>query len=188
MAAMAYVMMENGTYRYPRNIPKRTDENGNPKPNLSECMRVAGYARGSWENFEKYLGAKPEFWQLVELYRIRTTDPFFRKEAENELWSKVGHEAMRNIYERVTYYPHSLSLQDLVKIVQLMLQAGVTLQKIAGDDSKASKINQLMDKLDPAQRAKIIEGRKKKAMEEIEFLEQLEKAHGAADAEDQGIL
>lgn len=181
-AAIAYVQMENGEYRYAPSVPRNFNPDGSPSPNKREVMRRAGYAPGSADHFDEYLGNNERFWELVELHRLRRTDPMFRKENEDSLWSEVGNEALRNLYERVFYYPHELTVEQHVRIVKLILDAGITLQKMGKkSDSKADKLLSSID--DPEKRNKILGGYKKKLEEELKNLESLEKAHNAADEE-----
>lgn len=184
MAALAWVQMEQGAYRYAKGVPRQYNEDGSPRPSKAECMRLAGYSPKSFNNFDRDLGSQEEFWQLVELFRIRTTDPHFRKDQEDQLWTDVGGEAMRNLYERVTYYPHQMPTADLIKIVQLMLQGGLTLQKLGGSDPAAAKKEALLQQLKPEQREKVVTDYKKKLQKELDDIEALEKAHLAADAEE----
>ena len=181
MAAIAYVRMKHGDYKFGAGTYKNKESRGNI--NKSELMRLAGYSRGSWEMFDDYLAEKPEFWRLVELHEIRYTDPHFRKDYENQLWSDVGGEAMRNLYERVFYTPHSMPTAELIKIVQLILQAGITMNKLG--EKKDSRTDKLMEKLSPDQRARVVKERKAKLEKELKEVERLELAHEAADAEDE---
>ena len=81
-AAIAYVQMENGEYKYSDGARKQKNEDGSPDINGRELMRRAGYSPGSLDHFPDYLATDEHFWELVELHRIRRTDPMFRKEQE----------------------------------------------------------------------------------------------------------
>ena len=126
-AAIAYVQMKHGEYRYPEGAYRLKDEDGNPDINKRELMRRAGYSPGSLDHFDDYLAADDRFWELVELHELRRTDPMFRREQENQLWQALGGEALRNLYEALYYFPHSLSTEQHIKIVKLILDAGITL-------------------------------------------------------------
>lgn len=178
-AAIAYVQMENGEYRYPEGAYRKFDEDGNPTINKRELMRRAGYSPGSLEHFDDYVAEDPEFWDLVELHRLRRTDPMFRREQEHLLWKSLGGEALRNLYERIYYYPHSLTTEQHIKIVKLILDAGITLQKLGGE--KTNKTNELLDNLDPDAREKVMKGYEQKLRTELEEIEALKRAHSGAD-------
>jgi hypothetical protein len=180
-AAIAYVQMENGEYRYSEGTKRQWLEDGSPTINKSELMRRAGYSPGSWKHFDDYLATQDEFWELVELHRLRRTDPMFRREQESALWLELGGEALRNLYERLYYSPHSLSTEQHIKIVKLILDAGITFQKLGeGPKNKTSK---LLDTLEPESRKKAMDGYEDKLRKELEDLESLKKAHNAADRE-----
>lgn len=183
-AAIAYVQMENCDYKYPEGARKQHGThpvlyNG---INKRELMRRAGYATGSLDNFDRYLGAQDEFWELVELHRLRRTDPMFRKEQESQLWTAIGGEALRNLYERLFYAPHSMSTEQHLKIVKLILDAGITLQKLGGE--KQNKTEGLLASLDPEQRTKYMKGYEESLRAELAQVEALGKASNAADREE----
>lgn len=186
IAAIAYVQMENGVYKYPENARCRKDEDGNKTINKRELMRRAGYSAGSLDMFDEYLGQKKPFWDLVELHRIRFTDPHFRVEQEHLLWRDVGGEAMRNLYERIFYTPHSMSTAELIKIVEMVIKAGISFQKLGKEEE--NKADRLMATLDPAVRERALNEYKKSLEKELKGVEALANAHSAADAEyeDQG--
>lgn len=115
-AAIAAVQMENGEYKYSGTARKRKTEDGEPTWNKFELMRRAGYSEGSLYHFEEMLGSNEDFHRFVELHRLRRTDPMFRKDKEHLLWVEIGNEALRNLYEKLFYYPHSLSTEQLIKV------------------------------------------------------------------------
>lgn len=180
-AAIAYVQMENGEYRYPEGARKQWNEDGTPRVNTREVMRRAGYAPGSLDHFDEYLGTTEEFWELVELHRLRRTDPMFRRDEENGLWKAIGGEALRNLYERLFYYPHSLSTEQHIKIVKLILDAGITLKKLGGDEE--SKTETLINSIPAEKRDKAMQGYREKLLKELESVDSIERAHKAADHE-----
>jgi hypothetical protein len=181
-AAIAYVQMENGEYRYPEGAYRRYDEDGNPDVNKRELMRRAGYSPGSLNKFDEYMAPLDAFWELVELHRLRRTDPMFRREQENMLWQALGGEALRNLYERLYYSPHSLTTEQHIKIVKLILDAGITLQKLGGD--KPNKTSELLGTMDEEARAKAMKGYKEKLVRDLEEVEAIEKANAAVDRKD----
>lgn len=180
-AAIAYVQMEHGEYRYPDGTHRVRDENGNITINKREVMRRAGYSPGALDHFNDYLDTNPEFWELVELHRLRRTDPNFRKERENLLWKELGGEALRNLYERVFYYPHSLTVDQYMKLVKLIIDAGIALQKIGIDND--SRADALLQTLEPEDREKAMQGYERRLEQELEAVKKLQGAHSAADKE-----
>ena len=182
-AAIAYVQMENGAYKYGENVRRRYNEDGTPDVNKRELMRRAGYAPGSLDHFDEYLGDCQPFWELVELHRLRRTDPMFRREQESQLWQALGGEALRNLYERLFYSPHSMSTEQHLKIVKLILDAGITLNKLGGPAPEKSK--GLLDTLDPASRTKAMKGYEESLRAELEQVQALKMAHSAVDRTEQ---
>jgi len=182
MAAMAYVAMEAGEWVYAPGTRRQFDDDGVVVPNKAEVMRRAGYRGSSVEMFNKFLGEDDYFWEMVELFRIRRTDPMFRKDNEHLLWQQVGGESLRALYERVQYAPHQISLADHIKIVKLILDAGITLNKLGSDTPNRS--DELLDGInDPLQRKKLIDGYKDSLDRERSRIEDLERAHKGADNE-----
>lgn len=180
-AAIAYVQMKHGEYRYPEGGYRQKDADGNPDINKRELMRRAGYSPGSLDHFDDYLATDDKFWELVELHELRRTDPMFRREQENQLWQALGGEALRNLYEALYYFPHSLSVEQHIKIVKLILDAGITLQKLGGD--KPNKTADLLNTIDAEKRAEVMKGYKEKLLKDLEEVESIELAHRAADRE-----
>jgi hypothetical protein len=183
-AAIAYVQMENGEYRYPEGANRMKDAEGNPEVNKRELMRRAGYSPGSLNKFDEYMANDERFWELVELHRLRRTDPMFRREHENQLWTALGGEALRNIYETLFYYPHSLTTEQHIKIVKLILDAGITLQKLGGD--KPNRTAELLGSIDEESRDRVMKGYKEKLLKDLEEVEQVEMANRAVDRKENG--
>lgn len=184
MAAMAYVQMENDEYVYPEGAFRQgLDKDGKRKVNHAELMRRAGYRGSSLERFNDFLGSKPEFWELVELYRVRRTDPMFRSDQSHLLWAAIGERTLQLLYEQVMYYPHTMTVTEKTKILDSIVKAGIQLGAIGGDEEKGSKASQLLDKLPPAERDKAMEGYRDQLQAELNRIERLKKAHAAADRE-----
>ena len=182
MAAAAYVAMEDDSWVYGPGTRKQHDSDGNIVPNKTEVMRRAGYRGQSCEMFNKYLEKDDYFWEQVELYRIRRTDPLFRRDFEHHLWREVGGEALRSLYERVKYYPHSLSTEQLLKIVKVVLDAGITLSKMVEEpDIKSDKLLESVQ--DPAARQKLMDDYRASLEREKDSIDALDKAHKGADSE-----
>lgn len=180
MAAAAYVAMRHDEWVYGPGTRKQHDDEGNIVPNKTEVMRRAGYRGQSCEMFNKYLQDNDYFNEMVELYEIRRTDPLFRSDAEHMLWKTVGGEALRSLYERVKYYPHSLSTEQLLKMVKLILDAGITLAKLG--EEPAVKSDQLLESVqDPVARQKLLDDYKASLEREQSRIEALEMAHKGAD-------
>lgn len=180
-AAIAYVQMENGDYKYPEGARRQKNPDGSPDINTRELMRRAGYGPGSLDHFPDYVATDERFWELVELHRLRRTDPMFRREQESQLWRELGGEALRNLYERIFYSPHSLSTEQHIKIVKLILDAGITLNKLGGEAPERTK--GLLDSLDPEARTKAMKGYEESLRTELNNIEALKRAHKAVDNE-----
>lgn len=171
-AALAYVQMEHGDYKYPPGVRKGfKDDEGVPTPNTVEVMRRAGYGKGSQHHFSEYLEPNGDFWKLVELYRLRYTDPMFAKERENSLFKEVGNESLRHLYERVRYEGHKMSTENHIRIVKLILDAGITFSKLQKGESKADKL--LRSIQDPDKRSELLEGYKNKLQQELRAIEHM---------------
>lgn len=179
MAAMAYVAMENGDYIYGSNGRRVFDKDGNEVPNTRELMRLAGYTEGSWNHFPETLGKSKEFWQLVELYRIRRTDPMFKKEKEHLLLGKILGNLARQFYETAEYAPHSLTIRDIISGMKAIVDLGYKVQE--NDPVKQSRVNKLLEGMPEGQREIAIRGLKDKAESDLKALEALEKAHKAVE-------
>lgn len=180
-AAIAYVQMENGEWRPSGDSRRCFDEDGNPTPNTRELMRIAGYAKGSWDMFHKYLEPQEEFWKLVELYRMRRNDPMFSANREKDIWSEIGNRSLEYIYETVTYAPHSISLDQHLKVVNTVVSAIGTLGK--ADSSSTTKTASLLRNLPEEKRAKVLKDYKSNLSKELEELENLELVY-EAESED----
>jgi len=176
MAAMAYVAMELGSYVYPKGMNRPTEGR---TVNTRELMRVAGYSYGTWDDFDKLLGSRRNFWQLVELYRLRRTDPMFRTEQRNRIIGDIFNKLTDHFYERVTYYGHTLSTRDILQGMKTIVDVGYRVSEVSAE--KESRSNKLLEKMSAEQRAAAISGLKARAVSEIEALESLEKAHAGAD-------
>ena len=174
MAAMAYVAMENGEYVYAPGTRRPPD-----KINKSELMRLAGYAPSCWDQWSRVLEKHEDFWHLVELYRIRRTDPMFRKEQEHMLLGKVMRNLSLQFYEITEYAPHTLTIRDIINAMKAIVDMGYTVSK--QDGVLDNRTNKLLDSLPEDQRRQAIEGLKDKAKSDLATIESLEKAHQAAD-------
>ena len=183
MAAMAYVAMENGEYVYA--IGTRQPRKDSPERiNKSELMRLAGYAPSCWDQWSRVLEKHEDFWHLVELYRIRRTDPMFRKEQEHMLLGKVLRNLSLRFYEISEYAPHMLSIRDTVMGMKAIVDMGYTVSKTDGEGS--SRANKLLDSLPKMQREQAIKGLKEKLKSDLADVEALEGAHKAADDSQDG--
>jgi hypothetical protein len=181
-AAIAYVQMENNEYRYPEGARKQHNADGTPAVNTREVMRRAGYAPGSIDHFDDYLGSTDEFWELVELHRLRRTDPMFRKDQESGVWAEIGSESLKYLYERVKYSPHSLSVAEHIKVLTTILDAGINFKKY-GDTEPSKAASLLADIEDEDKRNKLIGDYEKNLTVELEAVERLKMAHRAADGD-----
>jgi hypothetical protein len=179
MAAMAYVAMENGDYVFPPGVNRPTKAmNG---IHQGELMRIAGY---KWKieagrEFPRTLGNKREFWQMVELYRIRRNDPMFRKEQENMLIGNILGDAMRLLAERLRYYPHTFTNREAIDVISKLV--GATSHVTGDKPDLDTRAMDLLNKMPESQRNMALEGLKEKAKEDLANVEALQKAHAAAD-------
>lgn len=170
-AALAYVQMEHGDYKF---APGTTRGNRGPDgkfmPNKREVMRRAGFSVKGQDHFTEYLQDNDEFWHLVNVYRIRYNDPMFKKDKESMLFEAVGNESLRHLYERVYYQGHSLTTEQHIKIVKLILDAGVALNKMEKHaESKSEKLIKSIK--DPEVREKVLGNYKAKLQEELKAIE-----------------
>jgi hypothetical protein len=177
MAAMAFVAMENGDYRFPEGT-RRPDKDGDGV-HRAELMRLAGYSPGSYDQYTRTLGKDEDFLALVELYRLRRTDPMFRKEQEHMLLGKVMRNLSLQFYEITEYAPHTLSIRDIINAMKAIVDMGYTVSKSEG--VLDNRTNKLLDSLPEDQRQQAIEGLRNKAKSDLAAIESLEKAHQAAD-------
>lgn len=172
-AALAYVQMMHGDYKYPEGARRGRVQEDGQRINKAELMRRAGYRGKSLEKFDEFLADDEYFNQMIELFEIRYTDPHFSKEREGELFKEVGNEALKSIYEQLKYTPHSLTIDQHVKIVKLVLDAGVTFSKIKSEEkSKAEKLLETIK--DPEKKKALMDDYKHKLLGELEEIEKLE--------------
>jgi hypothetical protein len=181
LAAMAYVAMENGAYQYGKRSQRVYDKTGEQTINKKELMRLAGYSEGSLEDFDRTLGRanNEEFWQLVELYRIRRTDPMFRKEQQKEIIGEIAAKLSHEIYEALFYYPHSITFRDKLQALKTIVDLGY---RVSPERSgREEKSNKLLDSLPADQRQQAIAGLKAKLQDDLASIDALEAAHKGAD-------
>lgn len=170
MAAAAYVQMKHGDYKYPDGSRKgRLQEDGS-RINKRELMRIAGYKTEDTNTHYERLEEQEYYQDMIALYEKRYSDPLFQDENVGRLWETIGNDALRNIYERLNYAPHELSLEQLVKVVNMVVNAGLTLKKIG--DTEESKAKNLMNRIkDPEMRQEVKNDYKKRLLMELEELE-----------------
>jgi hypothetical protein len=180
LAALAYVAMENGDYVYPPGVQKPAKSDPD-QINRGELMRLAGYQikDGPGSKFNDSLGSKREFWQLVELYRLRRTDPMFRKDFKNHLIGAIAEKLSDEIAETIFYYPHTITFRDKIMALKTIVDLGY---RVTPEGSKQdNRASRLLDSMPVDQRQQAIAGLKAKAEADIVALESLELAHEAAD-------
>lgn len=180
LAALAWVAMENGVYRGGKDYRQQYDKERRPIPNKCECMRLAGYADASVTGFDAKLGKKQEFWQLVELHRIRRTDPAFAKAEEDQILGRIVGHLTENILETVRYAPHTISFRDNVMALKTFVDLGF---RMGPEAAKSGRASELLGKLDPEDRRKAIQGIEKDLQAKLKDVESLSKAYEAADRE-----
>lgn len=171
MAAAAYVRMKHGDYRFPDGVRKGARQEDGTYINKSELMRIAGYNIHSNNTHYEYLENDEYYQQMIALHERRYNDPMFRDEQVSTLWETVGNEALRNIYEQLTYYPHNLTVEQLVKIVNMVLGAGLTLKKIGQEDEKSKAADLIESIKDPKQREAVRENYRQKLKKELDELD-----------------
>lgn len=179
IAALAFVAMENGDYVYPQGI--RSGNRVNDGVNYSELMRLAGYRSKSISStdFHEYLGDKREFRQLVELYRLRRTDPMFGKAMQSKIIGEIAGKLTQELYEAIQYYPHTLTFRDKLTALKTLVELGY---RITADGAqKDDRASRLLDSLPAEQREVALAGLKAKAESEIASIDALQLAHKAAD-------
>ena len=173
--ALAYVQMKHGDYRYPSDARRGWKNADGERINKAEIMRRAGYRGTSLEKFGEFLENDEYFNQCVELFEIRYSDPMFSKEKEGELFKEVGNEALRNIYETLAYAPHSISIDQHVKIVKLVLDAGITFAKLkTEEESKAEKL--LATIKDPKKKQALLDNYRSKLEGELKELDRIKES------------
>ena len=182
MAAMAFVAMESDEWVYAPGSRKQFDKEGYPKPNKNEVMRRAGYRGSAIEKFDELLAPNEYFWEMVALFRVRRTDPMFHADQQKDIWKELGGDSLRALYEKVHYYPHQVPTADHLKIVRLVLDAGLAGLKI-GDPGTNKSDELLSDIKDPEVRTKMIGDYKASLQREQERMEELELAHKGASHE-----
>lgn len=169
MAAAAYVRMKHGDYKYPEGARKGQVGEDGTRVNKRELMRVAGYSVTGTNTHYERLEEDDYYNSMISLYEKRYTDPLWRDDQINKVWEMVGNEALRNVYERLTLYPHELTVEQLLKILKTVIDAGISMSKIGKDEGKTSK---LIDSIkDPEQRLEVKEEYKRKLRKELEKLE-----------------
>ena len=169
MAAAAYVRMTHGDYKYPEGARKgRVQEDGS-RINKRELMRIAGYNTSSTNTHYDRLEEDEYYQQMIALYERRYTDPLFKDDQVSKVWETVGNEALRNVYERLTYYPHQLTIEQLLKVLKVVLEAGVTLNKIGADNTKTDRLVKSIK--DPEQKAAVKDAIRKNLRKQLEELE-----------------
>jgi len=190
MAAAAADRMENGEYARPgyhkryikdENGEFLRDENGNKLQtwNKLELMRIAGYSEGGLMHTE-FVTENEYFQEMLELNRAKRHNPAFRdKGFSTKVLDLIGQKATEGMLEALIYYPRQLKFGDYQKAVKMVLDAGLTFQKLNKD--KKSKSLQLLDQLPPEERAAQIAGYKQQLMDELEELEKAELANKGAD-------
>ena len=179
LAAIAFVAMENGDYVYPPGC-QRPAKSDPLQVNRTELMRLAGYTgKHTSSDFDDLLYSKREFQQLVELYRLRRTDPMFRKEFKSHLIGAIAEKLSDEIAETIFYYPHTIPFREKVMALKTIVELGYRVTPDGG--KKENRASQLLDSMDEDQRRIAIAGLKAKAEADIKSLDSLGMAHEAAD-------
>lgn len=169
MAAAAYVRMKHGDYVYPDGAREGRLQPDGTRINKRELMRIAGFkVEGTNTHYDR-LEDDEYYNQMIALYEKRYTDPLFKDDQINRVWETVGNEALRNVYERLMYYPHSMTIEQLLKIIKTVIDSGVALQKIGKVEGKGAAL--IKSVKDPQYREELKEDYKRKLQRELDELE-----------------
>lgn len=168
--AYAAFQMETGAYNYPKGVPR-----GHKKPdgthdwNKQELMRVYGWPNS--QNFAAILD-DPHFRRMLEYHRWRSSDPTFRKKVQNSIWREIGEELSLQVYEKVKFHPDTLSYDQKLKTIKLIVDAGI---KLASPKVK-DKTDELLGALDDDERAALLEEQRKDLQRQLVELNSKELA------------
>lgn len=168
--AFAAYQMERGEYPYP---PGARRGNRNPDGshgwNKQELMRIYGWPNS--QNFDAVL-KDPHFLRTLEYHRWRGSDPMFRKKVQNTIWREIGEELSMQIYEQVRFHPDSLTYEQKLKTIRLIVDAGVKLASPKVRD----KTEELLGTLSEDERNLLIEEQRRELERQLKELESKELA------------
>jgi hypothetical protein len=168
--AYAAYQMETGKYPYPKGVPR-----GHKKPdgthdwNKQELLRLFGWEHSS--NCEAVL-EDPHFKRMLEYHRWRGEDPTFRKKVENTIWREIGEELSMQIYEKVRFHPDTLSYDQKLKTIKLIVDAGIKLNSPKVKD----KTDELLGALDDREREALLAEQRKDLQRQLIELDSKERA------------
>jgi hypothetical protein len=175
MAALAAYQMEQGTYAYPSGVRRgNKNEDGIHGWNKAELQRVFGHQHAT---HPEQLFDDPHFMRMVEYHRWRGADPMFRKKIQNQIWTEVADEISIQIFERVKFHPDSLSYDQKLKTMKLIIDAGVRL----GSKKSREHTNELLSGMKPDERKVLIEEQKQNAEKALTDLNAMAAALEGAD-------
>lgn len=174
-AALAAWQMEQGIYNYPPGTHRgRLKEDGTREWNKLELLRVFGHKH---DGHADILFEDPHFKRMVEYHRWRSSDPMFRKKVQNQIWAEIADELSLQIYEQVRFHPDSLSYDQKLKTMKLIIDAGVRL----GSKEAKRRQDELLSGMKPEERKALIEEQKKNAQRALTDLASMEAALEGAD-------
>ena len=148
--AYAAYQMETGKYPYPPGTPRgHKKPDGTPDWNKTELLRIFG-----WEHGQDTAAVveDPHFLRMLEYHRWRGSDPTFRKKVQNTIWREIGEELSMQIYEKVKFHPESLTYDQRLKTIKLIIDAGIRLALPKVKD----KTDELLGTLDNREREALI--------------------------------
>ncbi len=175
--AYAAYQMETGTYPYGPGMRR-----GHKKPdgthdwNKQELLRIYGT---HCKDFAP-IANDPHFQRMLEYHRWRGSDPTFRKKVQNAIWREIGEELSLQIYEKVKFHPDSLSYDQKLKTIKLIVDAGI---KLASPKVK-DKTDELLGALDEREREALMAEQRRELERQLRELDSRDQAIEVACEED----
>ena len=174
-AAIAAYRMEQGKYAYPPGVPRgHKKPDGTHEWNKSELLRVFGHKHPT---HPEALFDDPHFWRMVEYQRWRGSDPMFRMKVQNQVWHEIGSEVSMSIYERVKFRREAMSLSDEIKIMRLIVDAGIRL----GSKDAKNRSNELLAGMNDEDRARLLKEQEHNAEQTLLATRRLRLANEGAN-------
>ncbi len=177
-AALAAYQMEMGTYHFPEGTHRGVKlEDGSRGWNKAEILRVYGHHHSGHPDI---VFEDPHFKRMVEYHRWRGSDPMFRKKIQNQVWKEIADEVSLQIYEKVKFSPDSLSYDQKLKTIKLIIDAGVKL----GSEKTKDHSTELLEGMNPEERKALLEEQVKHQQLALANLKSLASAYEAGEVID----
>lgn len=174
VCAIAAAQMILGEYKFPKGGKRQWDENGNLTYTMAELNRIWGLS----DPDQKFPYVDdPYFVKRLEWELWRRTDPNMAHANMGEVWSHIIEDDMIALYERVHFHHESMSVTELIKVLDLGLKAGQLAKRIDPNE----KVTNLMRELSPEKRAKLASEQRKQLERQRKLLDSLEDAHEMQD-------